>query len=152
MYATWFIDEYGDYGGRIAGAVLSEPGAFTSDGLEDYMDRMFPPWGYTSEELNDVVWSDQFMSPSDHARADFMQATRRSRTCRRSTTTRQPSPFWRPGAVVSASSRSRDGPGFDWTTHLGEFPHQVLFLRGDLNENSRSSTSRSSPRTTPRAR
>ena len=75
MYATWFIDEHGDYGGRVAGAVLSEPGAFTSDGLEDYTARMFPPWGYTSEELNDVVWLDQFMSPSDHARADFMQAT-----------------------------------------------------------------------------
>lgn len=29
MYATWFIDEHGDYGGRVRGAVLSEPGGFT---------------------------------------------------------------------------------------------------------------------------
>jgi len=24
MYATWFINEYGDYGGRVVGAVLSD--------------------------------------------------------------------------------------------------------------------------------
>ena len=55
MYATWFIDVYGDYGGRVAGAVLSEPGAFTKAGLEDYLDRLLPPWSYTSEELNSVA-------------------------------------------------------------------------------------------------
>jgi proline iminopeptidase len=27
MYATWFINEHGDYGGRLQGAILSEPGA-----------------------------------------------------------------------------------------------------------------------------
>jgi hypothetical protein len=50
--------------GRVAGAVLSEPGAFTSDGLEDYLAKQMPPWDYTSEELNDLTWSDQFISPS----------------------------------------------------------------------------------------
>ena len=137
MYATWFIDEYGDYGGRVAGAVLSEPGAFTSDGLEDYVDRMFPPWGYTSEELNDVTWSDQFMSPSDHARADFMQATMTfANLPKEHNDPNNPAPFWRPGAVVSAKIPDLGmDQGFDWTTRLGEFPHQVLFLRGELNEN-----------------
>ena len=34
MYATWFVNEYGDYGGRIRGAILSEPGAFTKAQLD----------------------------------------------------------------------------------------------------------------------
>jgi proline iminopeptidase len=43
MYATWFINEHGDYGGRVAGAVLSEPGALTSAGLKEYFARMSAP-------------------------------------------------------------------------------------------------------------
>ena len=137
MYATWFINEHGDYGGRVAGAVLSEPGAFTSQGLEDYFDRLFPPWGFTSEELNDLAWSDQFMSPSDHARADFMQAIKvLPGAPKEHNDPNNPAPFWRPGAVVNAKLPQLGlDQGFDWTTHLAEFPHKVLFLRGELNEN-----------------
>ncbi len=137
MYATWFIDVYGDYGGRVAGAVLSEPGAFTSAGLEDYLAQLLPPWGYTSEELNDVLWSDQFMSPSSQARADFTQAMRvLPGSPREHNDPNNPAPFWRPGAVVNSRIMELAlDRGFDWTTHLGEFPHPVLFLRGELNEN-----------------
>jgi proline iminopeptidase len=137
MYATWFVNEHGDYGGRVAGAVLSEPGAFTSGGLEDYLDQLLPPWSYTSEELNDVTWSDQFMSPSDHARADFMQAMKVfPGSPREHNDPNNPAPFWRSGAVVNAKLLEIGlDQGFDWTTRLGEFPHKVLFLRGELNEN-----------------
>jgi proline iminopeptidase len=137
MYATWFINEYGHYGGRVAGAILSEPGAFTSDGLEDYLDRLFPPWSRTSEELNDLAWSDQFMSPSDHARADFRQAIAvLPGSPEEHNDPDNPAPFWRKGAVVNAKLLEIGlDQGFDWTTRLGEFPHKVLFLRGELNEN-----------------
>jgi proline iminopeptidase len=137
MYATWFIDEHGDYGGRVAGAVLSEPGAFTSSGLEDYLALLLPPWGYTSEELNDVAWADQFMSPSDHARADFMDAIKAlPGSPREHNDPNNRSPTWRKGAVAGARIPELGlDQGFDWTTHLGEFPHKVLFLRGELNEN-----------------
>ena len=137
MYATWFINEHGHYGGRVAGAVLSEPGALTSGGLEDYFDRLMPPWGYTSEELNDVVWADQFISPSGHARADFMRAiTTLPGAPSEHNDPGNPAPFWRPGAVVNAKLLELAlDQSFDWTTHLGEFPHKVLFLRGELNEN-----------------
>lgn len=40
MYATFFIDSYGDYNGKIAGAILSEVGGFTSEGILDYLDRI----------------------------------------------------------------------------------------------------------------
>jgi proline iminopeptidase len=137
MYGTWFINEHGDYGGRVAGAVLSEPGAFTSKGLDEYLGRLFPPWGLTSEELNDVAWSDQFMSPSDHARADFLQAIRSLPGLpAEHDDPANPAPFWRHGAVVNTKLLEIGlDQGFDWTTHLGAYPHKVLFLRGELNEN-----------------
>jgi proline iminopeptidase len=137
MYATWFINEHGDYGGRVRGAVLSEPGAFTSAGLKEYLDRLMPPWGYTSEELNDILWADQFMSPGDHARADFLAAIRVFADApREHNDPSHPSPFWRIGAVVNEKLLEIGlDRGFDWTTRLGEYPHKVLFLRGELNEN-----------------
>ena len=137
MYATWFINEHGVYGGRVAGAVLSEPGALTSGGLKDYLARLLPPWGYTSEELNDLAWADQFMSPSSHARADFMQAIAvLPDSPREHNDPNNPAPFWRKGAVVNRKLLEIGlDQGFDWTTRLGQFPHKVLFLRGELNEN-----------------
>jgi proline iminopeptidase len=137
MYATWFIDTYGDYGGRLRGAVLSEPGAFTKKGLEDYMKRLMPPWSLTSEELNDVTWADQFMSPADHARADYMLAQAGlAGFPKQHDDPDNPAPFWRMGAVVNRQLLKIGlDEGFDWTTHLAQYPHKVLFLRGELNEN-----------------
>jgi proline iminopeptidase len=136
MYATWFINEYGDYGGRVAGAVISEPGAFTRDGLKDYIARQFPPWPYTSEELNDVAWADQLMSPDDHARADYMVAMAAlAGAPKEHNDPRNFRPFWREGAVVFRKLPQLGlDSGFDWTTHLGAYPKKVLFLRGELNE------------------
>jgi proline iminopeptidase len=137
MYATWFINEHGQYGGRVMGAVLSEPGAFTSKGLDEYIQRGFPPWSLTSEAFNDFGWKDEFMSADDHARADFLQAAVSMEGFpRQHDDPNNPPPFWRHGAVVGEKilKLGLDG-GFDWTTRLGEFPHKVLFLRGELNEN-----------------
>ena len=137
MYATWFINEHGDYGGRIAGAVLSEPGALTSDGLSAYLTRLMPPWGWTSEELNDLVWTDQQMVAVDHERADYLiEVGILAGAPREHHDPSRPVPNWRHGAVVNGRllglSLER---GFDWTTHLGDYPRPVLFLRGELNEN-----------------
>lgn len=137
MYATWFINEHGDYGGRIKGAVLSEPGAFTSDGLEDYMAKLIPPWGWTSEELNDLVWADQLMSAADHERADYMQQIAvLAGSPEEGNDPDNPEPAWRGGAVVNTALLDLGlSDGFDWTTNLGAYPHPVLFLRGERNQN-----------------
>jgi proline iminopeptidase len=137
MYATMFINTYGDYSGRVKGAILTEPGAFTSEGLETYMAKLIPPWGFTSEELNDLVWTDQVMSASDHERADYLQrvATLPGAPSEHNDPD-NPEPGWRSGAVVNARLLDLGlSEGFDWTTNLGEFENPVLFLRGDLNEN-----------------
>jgi pimeloyl-ACP methyl ester carboxylesterase len=135
MYATWFINEHGAYGGRLAGAILSEPGAFTKRQLDAFMERLMSSVPLTGEQLNDAAWSRQFMSADDHARADYMAALfalRGAPSERRDPAKR--SPMWRAGAVVSAAlfALAEEQP-FDWTTNLRAFSRKVLFLRGDLN-------------------
>lgn len=134
MYATWFINEYGDYGGRVRGAVLSDPGAFTKAQLDGYMERLVGSLPLTGELLNDALWSRTFMSPEDHARADYLRALMATGGIpSENNDPRNPAPFWRPGAVVnSALLALADRDGFDWTTDLGAFERKVLFLRSDL--------------------
>ena len=135
MYATWFINEHGDYGDRVKGAVLSEPGAFTKAQLDDYMRELDAGISFTSEQLNDGAWSRQFMSAADHARADYLAALL-SYGGRPSEAhdPDHPAPFWRKGAIVSAQLfKLVENLDFDWTTNLPAFPAKVLFLRGERN-------------------
>jgi proline iminopeptidase len=135
MYATWFINEYGDYGGRLKGAILSDPGAFTKSELDAFLKRYLASVNFTGEQFNDALWSGQFMSPDDQARADYLLMTMALRgvPAEHKDPAHLP-PMWRLGAVVSAALlRQADERGFDWTTHLKSFEHKVLFLRSDLD-------------------
>ncbi len=134
MYATWFINEYGDYHGRVKGAILSEPGAFTKAQLDDFLDKLDGAIDITGEQLMDALWSRQFMSAADHERADYLSAVlaydgRPSEAH----DPNNPTPFWRYGAVVGAQLPKLIDGGFDWTTNLSAFTTKVLFLRGDRN-------------------
>jgi proline iminopeptidase len=134
MYLTWFIDEYGDYGGRVRGAILSEPGAFNKAQLDDFMKRFKAAYSITGEALNDMFWSSQFMSPDDHARADYLRRIGALEgTPFEHNDPNDPAPGWRVGAVVNKALNDLAEQGFDWTTHLGSFDRKVLFLRGELN-------------------
>jgi len=133
MYLTWFINERGDYGGRVRGAILSDPGAFTKPQLEAYMQRLYGSLEFTGEQLNDVVWSGQFLSSGDHARADYLRAhMSMMATPSEHDDPANPTPFWRNGAVVHDRLFAMVTDGFDWTTNLKAFDHKVLFLRSDL--------------------
>jgi len=136
MYATWFINEYGTYGGRIRGAVLSEPGAFTKAQLDSYMERLFGSYDFLGEQLNDVSLLGQFMTPADHARADYIMMTQSAGGApAMHLDPSRPEPHERLGAAAQqALFAPADKQGFDWTTHLGSFAPTVLFLRGSLNE------------------
>ena len=74
MYATAFINTYGDYDGRIRGAILTDPGAFTDEQLAAFMKRLQGSLSFTSEQLDDAFWSAQFLSKEDHERADYHEA------------------------------------------------------------------------------
>jgi proline iminopeptidase len=135
MYATAFINEYGDYNGKIKGAILTEPGAFTDEQLRGFIDRLVGSVSLVGEPLNDAFWAQQFLSPDDHARADYqasLMAMHGAPAEHRDP--KNPMPFWRTGAVVNKRMLSIAEDGFDWTTNLAAFPKKVLFLRGDLNE------------------
>jgi proline iminopeptidase len=134
MYATWFINEYGDYGGRLRGAILSDPGGFTLAELKDFIGRYMGSFDLTGEQLNDAFWSGQFMSAADHARADYMRGMiTLGGIPAEHPDPAKPAPFWRSGAVVNNALFKIAKQGFDWTTNLGRFGHKVLFLRGDLD-------------------
>jgi len=135
MYLTAFIDQYGDYDGRIQGAILTEPGAFTDEQLDGFIERLQGSVSLVGEPLNDAFWAGQFLSPADHERADYQFGLLAMRGA--PAEHRDPdnlAPFWRGGAIVNKKLLADAKTGFDWTTHLDAFPHKVLFLRGDLNE------------------
>jgi len=135
MYATAFINQHGDYDGRIKGAILTEPGAFTDRQLRAFMKRLQGSASLVGEQLNDAFWAGQFLSRTDHERADYQAALLAMHGApAEHRDPANPTPFWRVGAVVSARMLALGKAGFDWTTHLEAFPHKVLFLRGDLNE------------------
>lgn len=135
MYATWFINEYGSYGGRIRGAILSEPGAFTKDQLDRYIDDLYGTIDFFGEEVNDAAWLYQFMSPAEHVRADYLAMVASGAVTAEHNDPDNPTPSWRAGAVVNAKLLDLvEDEGFDWTTNLAAFERPVLFLRGDRNE------------------
>ncbi len=135
MYATWFINTYGDDGGRLAGAILSDPGAFTGAQLEAFLKRYTGSVDFLGEQFNDALWAEQFMSADDQARADYllMLMALKGVPAEHKNPADLP-PMWREGAVVSAALlglAKRDG--FDFTTNLRSFTHHVLFLRSELD-------------------
>ena len=153
MYATWFINEYGDYGGRLRGAILSEPGAFTRAELDAFIEALMGSVDLTGEQLNDAFWAGQFMSAEDHARADYMRGMLFvGRHPGRAPDPAKPAPFWRAGAVVNDALFEIAKPGIRLDDQPRAFGHKVLFLRGDLNTAPRSSSSRCWPRTFPTPR
>jgi proline iminopeptidase len=135
MYATAFINQYGDYNGRIKGAILTEPGAFTDQQLRDFLKRLQGSVSLVGEQLNDALWAGQFLSPADHERADYQGAlfAMRGTPAEHRDPNNLP-PMWRYGAIVNARLLAVAKGGFDWTTHLDAFRNKVLFLHGDLNE------------------
>lgn len=136
MYLTAFINQYGDYDGRIRGAILTEPGAFTDEQLRGFMKRLQASMSLVGEQFNDALWAGQFMSPADHERADYQATLFEMRGApAEHRDPDNPIPLWRSGAAVSARmAQIAKSEGFDWTTNLSAFPRKVLFLRGDLNE------------------
>ena len=132
MYATWFINEYGDYNGRIRGAILSEPGAFTKAQLDVFLDEIMAAMPIVAERFNDILWTRQFMTAADHARADYLSGLRSfGGVPSEMHDPEKPEPTWRAGAVVNAKLFSFAQDGFDWTTRLRDYGRPVLFLRGE---------------------
>lgn len=124
MYATRYISMHP---GKVAGAVLMEPGPLTGALFKEIKSQMFD-LDPTSEWLNDYVWAQSIVSPDGHARADYLRGLGMFGELQpgyhQSTTDREP--FWRLGAVAAATIPEAD-PDWDFTRGLDRFRAPVLF-------------------------
>ncbi len=136
MFATRYINQYP---GRVAGAVLIEPGPLDGTTMERLKNDINGS-DLGSEWLNDYAWSSQFLSPDDHVRMDYERMIGlRDGQPRFHQSTVDPQPSWRLGAVASRyiSEDGQDGNGrfvYDFTTNLAAFTKPVLFIAGAWSE------------------
>jgi proline iminopeptidase len=135
MYASLYINRHPD---RVAGAVLIEPGPLNGAMFDSMIDELYDIDVF-SEWLNDDVWDSQFLTPDDHARADYhrMLGMRDAQPKYHQSTTDR-SPVWRQGAIASRCVQNagiKDGKGaYDFTDRLAAYSKRVLFISGDKNE------------------
>lgn len=136
MYATAFINRHPE---RVRGAVLLEPGPLSHTFFTRIEDDLYD-LDIGSEWLNDWVWSQEILSPDDHARMDYQRCLGVRDAQPRFHAQKEPAaPFWRLGAAanryIEESGQDDDGdPVYDFTTNLDGFEVEVLFLASGLNE------------------
>jgi len=135
MYATAFINRHPD---RVRGAVLLEPGPLSHE-LHDAIEDDLQDMDVGAEWLNDWVWSQEILSPDDHARMDYQRCLGLRDSQPRFHLHDPPAPIWRLGAAANRyiTEDGQDDHGdmvYDFTTDLGAFGTEVLFLASGLNE------------------
>jgi proline iminopeptidase len=135
MYATLYINRHP---AKVAGAVLMEPGPLNGAMFDAIISDLYD-LDVFSEWLNDDVWDGQFLSPDDHARADYHRLLgMRDGQPKFHQSTQDPAPVWRLGAVANKclmNSAVKDGKAtYDFTTNLAAYPTRVLFMASALNE------------------
>jgi proline iminopeptidase len=137
MYATSYIN---DHPSRVAGAVLIEPGPLDGATYERIKDDL-NDLDLGAEWLNDVVWSNQFLSPDDHIRMDYQRllGLKGSQPHFHQRMGTNPEPLWRLGAAVNRylQEDGQNGEGvavYDFTTDLARYTTPVLFIAGSKSE------------------
>ena len=135
MYATLYINQHPD---KVAGAVLMEPGPLNGQMYDAIIGDLYD-LDFFSKWLNDDVWDSRFLSPDDHARADYHRLLgMRDSQPKFHQSQQDPAPVWRLGAVASrclTKSGLKDGKGaYDFTDHLSAFSKPVLFIASAWNE------------------
>ncbi len=129
MLATAYINEDPS---RVRGAVLVEPGGFTRLEVEAFFERALGGLTLT-EGTTDILWTQQFLSPDEHAQWDYLAAvSSRDSEGQEGNDHAHPAPAWRWGAAVSYWLPQHIGD-FDWTTRLAEIDYPVLWFRSEKN-------------------
>jgi proline iminopeptidase len=114
----------------ISGVILTEPGGFTWDDTEAYINR-WQKLEFFDETTNDKVYIDQFITGDTHEVLDYKAVLVNTdhRVGNAGTV-----PFWRFGA--KCQQRTVDYAmehGFDFATHLKQYTKKVLFGYSELN-------------------
>jgi proline iminopeptidase len=135
MYATLYINRHPE---KVAGAVLMEPGPLNGAMFES-VSRDLYDMDVFSEWLNDDVWDGQFLTPDDHARADYHRLLgMRNAQPKFHEDQANLEPVWRLGAVAGKcvmNAGMRDGKAvYDFTDHLAAYSKPVRFIASGENE------------------
>jgi proline iminopeptidase len=133
QYATFYInDDPARAMKKINKAVYSDPGPWK----DEWMHYVLPAISMDLDWLNQVIWSNEFISPETHERADYYGfMTGKNSNPDRHTSKTDPSPKHRWGAVMAVTLRDVQGAdGWDWTTNLSQYTDKVLFIRSGLNQ------------------
>ena len=135
MLAAAYINEYPE---RIDGAIFAEAGGFNKDLLDEYGENS-RKIDVLSELTSDLLYYDQFLTGTvdEHELLDYKLAIASSFTYAENNGEgiEGPSPFWRNGAIVlKAFTDVSENEGFDFTTNLGQFQTEVLFIYGENNQ------------------
>jgi proline iminopeptidase len=135
MYATLYINNHPE---KVAGAVLMDPGPLNAQLFDSIIGDLYD-LDVFSEWLNDDVWDSQFLTPDDHARADYHRMLGlRDAQPKFHQSTVDPSPCWRLGAIANhcvMKAGMKDGKAnYDFTDHLAAYGQRVLFIAGALDE------------------
>jgi len=136
MFATEFINQHPD---RVRGATLMEPGPLSHEFFDLIKDDLID-MDMGAEWLNDWTWSQEILSPDEHARMDYQRCLGLQDSQPRFHIQKDPAaPIWRLGALanrcIEDEGMDNDGNAiFDFTANLAAFDTEVLFLASGLNE------------------
>jgi len=133
MLATAYVNEYPS---GINGLVLMEPGGFTWDQTQSYLERWQSPELF-NETSNDYTFPDQIITGSHHEKLDYKAAIQGAAEYAEGNKLgiAGPSPFWRHGAVcASAAFEYARAHSFDFTTNLLRYETPVLFAYSERNQ------------------
>ena len=128
MLATGYVDQFPD---EIAGLILTEPGGFTWEDTQAYVERAQHLLLF-AEATNDYVYADQFLTGDDHITLDYKASL--SQASDTHVGNAGIVPYWRMGAVCSSASFEYvNTHSFDFTQNLDAFQTKVLFGYSELN-------------------
>ena len=128
MLTSMYLDSYME---DVDAVILDEPGGLSSEQLEEYMGR-FVQLNLMSENLENIVWSDQFITGDDHEVLDYKAAVMMYNMPGDDGSNKEsPVPFWRLGGI--AMSTVSQVPEYDWTTRLDQFEGKVLYFNTEWN-------------------
>jgi proline iminopeptidase len=126
-FAAQYMNAHPD---RIAGAVLLEPGAFSSaDVIVESDLKIYREW------VNDLAWCHQFLDASSQALADFNMAALKCQQIQPEMHTSETTPFWRVGTVAQHSlGIEYTQTTWDFTEHLHEIEKEIVIVAGSKTE------------------
>ncbi len=134
MLATGYINLHPS---QVSGAILAEPGGLTWKQTSEYLSRSNKIRFFT-EALNDAVFAEQIIAGrSEQEVLDYKASffTNYENAPGNVIGNRGHYPSWRSGAVAfQALIANAAQYGFDFTTNLQAFTHQVLFLYSENNK------------------